>query len=108
MPATAGAAQVGGDEYIGMVKLLTGTTPPVGWSRCDGRMLPVAEHPALFAVLGTAHGGDGTHLFSLPNLGEPATGGVLMQFAIKTANGPATTTALAELRLVRRPRAKRA
>lgn len=114
-PASAAdaAALAGGDEYIGVVKLLAGTTPPVGWTRCDGRMLPVAEHPALFAVLGTAHGGDGHHTFALPNLGEPATAGtgaVAMQLAIKTANGPATTTALAELRLLhqRRPPARTA
>lgn len=113
LAAPASAADVmppaDGPEYVGVVKLLAGTTLPVGWSRCDGRLLPVADHPALFAVLGAAHGGDGQLTFALPNLGEPAVGGpgaMAMQFAIKTANGPATTTALAELRLVhqRRPR----
>lgn len=108
-PAADAAALAGGDEYIGVVKLLAGTTLPVGWSRCDGRVLPVAEYPALFAVLGAVHGGDGHHTFALPNLGEPAptgAGAAAMQLAIKTANGPATTTALAELRLMRRPRAR--
>jgi hypothetical protein len=108
-PAPDAAALAGGDEYIGVVKLLAGTTLPVGWARCDGRVLPVAEHPALFAVLGAAYGGDGHHTFALPYLGEPAAGGTAaMQLAIKTANGPATTSALAELRLAhqRRPRAR--
>jgi len=105
-PAPDAAALAGGDEYIGVVKLLAGTALPVGWSRCDGRVLPVAEHPALFAVLGAAHGGDGDRTFALPNLGEPTADGAAMQLAIKTANGPATTTGLAELRLVRRPRAR--
>lgn len=104
------SALAGGDEYIGMVKLLAGTTLPMGWARCDGRVLPVAEHPALFALLGATYGGDGRHTFALPNLGAPAAAeaGAAMQLAIKAANGPATTTALAELRLVhqRRPRAR--
>jgi len=65
-PASSLAA--GGDEYIGMVKLLTGTTVPTGWALCDGRKLAVAQHPALFAVLRTAHGGDGRHFFALPDL----------------------------------------
>ena len=103
-PAPDAVALAGGDEYIGVVKLLAGATLPVGWSRCDGRVLPVAEHPALFVVLGAAHGGDGTHAFTLPNLGEPTANGTAMQFAIKTANGPATTIALAELRLVHQRR----
>ncbi|WP_460501794.1 tail fiber protein, partial [Hymenobacter agri] len=56
VPVTAAEAitQAGGDEYIGVVKLLAGTSLPIGWSLCDGRVLPVAEHPALFAVLGAA------------------------------------------------------
>lgn len=103
---TPALAPAPGPEPIGTVKLLTGTTPPAGWSRCDGQLLPVAEHPALFAVLGDTYGGDGHYTFALPNLGEPTADGAPMQLAIKTANGPATTTALAELRLVhqRRPR----
>lgn len=104
----AASAAAGGDEYIGMVKLLAGTDLPVGWARCDGRLLPVAEHPALFAVLGAAHSGDGHHTFALPHLGEPSLGALGMQIAIKMSNGPATTTALAELRVVRRPRDRRA
>ena len=110
---------VGGDEFIGMVKLLTGTTVPAGWARCDGRVLPVAQHPALFAVLGAAYGGNGRSTFALPDLlpemaamaataaRQPAGVAPLGQLcAIKMANAPATTTAVAELRLahLHRPR----
>ncbi|MDO7849600.1 tail fiber protein [Hymenobacter sp. M29] len=99
-PAPDAAALAEGDEHIGVVKVLAGTTLPIGWTLCDGRMLLVAEHPALFAVLGATYGGDGHHTFALPYLGEPTPGGTAAtQLAIKTANGPATTTALAELRM---------
>ncbi|WP_229725205.1 phage tail protein [Hymenobacter baengnokdamensis] len=94
----AGAALAGGDEYIGMVKLLAGAAVPAGWTPCDGRLLPVAEHPALFALLNYTYGGDGRTLFALPKLGGVTPAGTFC--AIKMANGPATTTALTELRLL--------
>ncbi|MBH8567415.1 tail fiber protein [Microvirga sp. STS02] len=106
------SAVVGGDEYIGVVKLLAGTELPSGWALCDGRELPVAQHPALFAVLGAAYGGNGRSTFALPDLRQematmkaaadrqPAGAAPLGQlFAIKVANAPATTTAVLELRL---------
>ena len=114
-PAAASSANLlaaGGDEYIGMVKLLAGTTVPTGWALCDGRELAVAQHPALFAMLGTTYGGDGRSTFVLPDLrnemaamaaldaSRPA-GAVPMGrlCAVKMANAPATTTAVAELQL---------
>ncbi|QKG54719.1 tail fiber protein [Hymenobacter sp. BRD67] len=81
-----------------MVKLLAGAAVPAGWTPCDGRLLPVAEHPALFALLRYTYGGDGRTTFALPRLGGVTPAGTFC--AIKTANGPATTTALTELRLL--------
>ncbi|WP_369811261.1 phage tail protein [Hymenobacter convexus] len=96
------SALAGGDEYIGMVKLLAGPDLPTGWALCDGRLLPAAQHPALFALLKDTYGGDGRHTFALPNLSGPLagdSGAAALLCAIKVANGPATTTALAELQL---------
>src|SRR5438270_10276293 len=41
---------------------------PQGWATCDGQMLPISQYQALFAVLGTAFGGDGSNTFGLPDL----------------------------------------
>lgn len=41
---------------------------PVGWLECDGRALGPADYPRLFAVIGTAYGGDGVATFNLPDL----------------------------------------
>lgn len=41
---------------------------PVGWLECDGRALSPADYPRLFAVIGTAYGGDGVATFNLPDL----------------------------------------
>ena len=110
-PATdelqAGSALAGGDEYIGMVKLLAGPTVPTGWTVCDGRLLPVGQHPALFALLKNTYGGDGHSTFALPQLTGPMPPHAdAWLCAIKVANGPATTTALAELRLLHSPRSQ--
>jgi microcystin-dependent protein len=51
---------------FGIVLLPDSTLPP-GHFFCDGRELPIADHLALFAVLGTTHGGNGVTTFALPD-----------------------------------------
>lgn len=41
---------------------------PEGWLACNGQTLPVSQYQALFALLGTTYGGNGTTNFNLPNL----------------------------------------
>jgi microcystin-dependent protein len=41
---------------------------PRGWSSCGGQLLPIAQNQALFSLLGTTFGGNGTTNFALPNL----------------------------------------
>jgi microcystin-dependent protein len=50
-------------NYAGSVNS-SGSTVPGGWMPADGRLLPIA----LFSVLGTTYGGNGTTDFALPNL----------------------------------------
>lgn len=120
------SALVGGEEYIGMVQLLTNAAMPQGWLPCDGRELAISQYPALFAVLGAVYGGNGRTTFALPDLREAmqpdpaqapqplaatATPAPQPHFpdyscAIKVANAAATTTAVAELRLRHSPRSQ--
>jgi len=44
------------------------TSVPDGWLACDGRLITISTHPELFAILGTAHGGDGRVTFAIPDL----------------------------------------
>jgi len=63
------------DEYIGIVKLFAGTFAPRGWAFCDGSLLAISQNSALFAILGTTYGGNGTQTFALPDLrGRVAVG----------------------------------
>jgi microcystin-dependent protein len=41
---------------------------PTGWALCDGQLLSISQNTALFSLLGTTYGGDGTTTFALPNL----------------------------------------
>jgi microcystin-dependent protein len=45
-----------------------GAELPSGWMPCDGRLLAIDEHHALFELIGTHFGGDGHSNFALPDL----------------------------------------
>lgn len=52
--------------------LLTGINfVPKGWASCDGATLPIAQNQALYVLLGTRFGGNGTTTFNLPKLDSP-------------------------------------
>jgi len=41
---------------------------PRDWAFCDGATLPIAQHQALYSLLGVRFGGDGRSTFNLPDL----------------------------------------
>lgn len=41
---------------------------PRGWAFCNGQILGIQQYTALFSLLGTTYGGNGTTTFALPNL----------------------------------------
>jgi len=63
------AAEVMGmDPFIGEISLFAGNFAPRDWAFCDGQLLPINQHEALFSLLGTTYGGDGRTTFALPDL----------------------------------------
>ena len=56
------------DPLIGEVKMFAGNFAPRGWAFCDGQLLAISQHSALFSLLGTTYGGDGRTTFALPDL----------------------------------------
>lgn len=42
--------------------------PPKGWALCNGQLLPISQNMALFSLLGTQYGGNGSTNFALPDL----------------------------------------
>jgi len=56
------------EPYIGEIMLFAGNFPPKGWAFCNGQILSIAQNSALFSILGTTYGGNGTTTFALPDL----------------------------------------
>jgi len=54
--------------YVGQIKMFGFNFPPRSWALCNGQTLPINQNQALFALLGTIYGGNGTTTFQLPNL----------------------------------------
>lgn len=65
------------DNYIGQIEFFAFEFAPKGWAQCNGELLSVSSNQALFALLGTSFGGNGTTTFALPDLrGRIVTGPV--------------------------------
>jgi len=56
------------DPFLGEIVMFGGNFAPRGWALCDGQLLPISSHSALFSILGTTFGGDGRTTFALPDL----------------------------------------
>jgi microcystin-dependent protein len=54
--------------YIGEIRAVSFNYPPKGWALCNGQLLAINQNQALFSILGTTYGGNGTTNFALPNL----------------------------------------
>lgn len=56
------------DQYLGEIRLFAFQRTPRGWLPCNGQTLSIGTYQPLYALIGTAYGGDGTTNFALPNL----------------------------------------
>ncbi len=56
------------EPFLGEIRLFSFPFAPRGWAFCDGSILPINQNQALFALLGTTYGGNGTTTFALPDL----------------------------------------
>jgi microcystin-dependent protein len=56
-----------GTPYLGEIRVFAFNYPPKGWAFCNGQTMAINQNQALFALLGTTYGGNGTTTFLLPN-----------------------------------------
>ncbi len=56
------------ESFLGNIQLFGFNFAPRGWALCNGQLLSIAQNSALFALLGTTYGGNGTTTFGLPDL----------------------------------------
>ena len=72
----AATASGGATCTLGQVILTAGKTASVGTLLANGQILPISKNTALFSLLGTEYGGNGTSTFALPNLQKSAPDGL--------------------------------
>jgi len=56
------------DQYLGEIRMVGFNFAPINWALCNGQTLSISANNALFALLGTTYGGNGTTNFNLPDL----------------------------------------
>src|SRR3569623_449558 len=56
------------DFYLGQIQPFGFNFAPKGWALCNGQLLSNQQNAALFSLLGTTYGGNGTTNFGLPDL----------------------------------------
>jgi microcystin-dependent protein len=56
------------DPFLGQITVYPYSFPPLNWMDCNGALIPISQNVALFSLLGTYYGGNGTSNFALPNL----------------------------------------
>jgi microcystin-dependent protein len=54
--------------FLGQLSLQGFAFAPKGYALCNGQLLPINQNQALFSLLGTQYGGNGTTTFALPDL----------------------------------------
>ena len=53
--------------FLSEIDILSFSYAPRGWAQCNGQALPINQNQALFSLLGTNYGGNGSTNFALPN-----------------------------------------
>jgi microcystin-dependent protein len=56
------------EPFLGQISTFGFNFAPVGWLQCNGQLVSIQQYTALFALLGTTYGGNGTSTFGLPDL----------------------------------------
>ena len=56
------------DPFLSEIRVFAFNFVPQGWATCDGQILEINQNQALYSLLGTIYGGNGSSTFGLPNL----------------------------------------
>lgn len=56
------------DPFLSEIRMFGYPFAPKGWAQCNGQLLPINQNQALFSLLGTQYGGNGSSTFALPDL----------------------------------------
>jgi microcystin-dependent protein len=87
------------NPFLGEIRMFPFNFAPRGWALCQGQVLSISQNTALFSLLGTYYGGNGTSNFALPDLRDrvpihQGNGAGLTPFVVGETGGEATVTLL--------------
>jgi microcystin-dependent protein len=87
------------NPFLAEIRIFPLNFAPQGWALCNGQILPISQNAALFSLLGTTYGGNGTSTFGLPNLQgnvpiQPGQGPGLSQYVLGEMGGSPTVVLL--------------
>jgi microcystin-dependent protein len=71
------------DPFLAEIRIFAGNFAPKSWATCDGQLIAISQNAALFSLIGTYYGGNGSSTFGLPNFGGSA--------AVAAGNGTGLT-----------------
>jgi microcystin-dependent protein len=57
-----------GEPFLGEIRMFGFGFAPTGWAFCNGQSMPTNQNQALYSLLGSQFGGNGTTTFNLPDL----------------------------------------
>jgi microcystin-dependent protein len=92
LAALPAAASAGDQPFIGQVTIVGEAFCPRGWIKAEGQTMPINQNQALFSLLGTRFGGNGTTNFNLPDLRGRAVVGAGGSNLLGQAGGSQTHT----------------
>lgn len=56
------------EPFVAQIQIFGFNFAPTGWALCQGQILSISQNTALFSLIGTQFGGNGTSNFALPNM----------------------------------------
>jgi len=56
------------DPFVAEIRIFPFNFAPKNWAFCDGQTISISQNIALFSLLGTTYGGNGSSTFALPNM----------------------------------------
>lgn len=68
------------EGMIGEIRMFAGNFAPKSWAFCSGQIINISSNTALYSILGTYYGGNGSTTFALPDLRG--------RMAVGVGNGP--------------------
>jgi microcystin-dependent protein len=80
------------EPFVAEIDIYAFNFAPKGFATCNGQLLPINQNEALFSLIGTYYGGNGTTNFALPNFQGRLAMGQSSSFVMGQSGGSESAT----------------